>query len=275
MTSHGWFDVKEFAGGVTMIAEPGHHEDVKSYLVKGEREVAVLDTGMGVDDFAGLVRSLTSLDPIVVHSHAHFDHIGASSEFDRVLVHESEADDLRAGYPNDRFRRWFHPQYMAGGIELPAEFDPDVASIPGTEPTGFLNTGEGIDLGRRRLEVFHTPGHSPGGITLFDREAGILFPGDAVYAGPMFSFREDSDPQAYRETLALLAMLSTSAEVVYPSHNAVPMSPQQVRDMHQAYEEIWAGRSPDESRSDRDIFRFPGFSFELAPGRYGETVTRR
>ncbi len=36
MTSHGWFDVVEFPDGVTMIAEPGHYEDVKSFLVEGE-----------------------------------------------------------------------------------------------------------------------------------------------------------------------------------------------------------------------------------------------
>lgn len=65
MTSHGWFDVVRFPDGITMIAEPGHHEDVKSFLIEGERDVAVLDTGMGVDDFAGLVRSLSSRDPIV------------------------------------------------------------------------------------------------------------------------------------------------------------------------------------------------------------------
>ena len=35
MTSHGWFDVVEFPDDVTMIAEPGHYEDVKSFLVEG------------------------------------------------------------------------------------------------------------------------------------------------------------------------------------------------------------------------------------------------
>lgn len=253
-----------------MISEPGHHEDVKSYLVEGQRDVAVLDTGMGVGDFAGLVRSLSTKDPIVLHSHAHFDHIGASAAYQRVLVHASEADDLRAGYPNERFRRWFEPAYLNDSAELPADFDPLNASIAGTDPTGDLNTCDVIDLGGRTLEVFHTPGHSPGGITLFDREAGALFPGDAVYAGPMFAYREDSDAVVYRETLALLATLSNSASVVYPSHNAVPITPQMVRDMHQAYEDIWAGQEPDESDVERDIFRFPDFSFWLAPGRYGD-----
>jgi glyoxylase-like metal-dependent hydrolase (beta-lactamase superfamily II) len=271
MPSHGWFDVVKFSDGVTMIAEPGHYEDVKSYLVEGERDVAVLDTGMGVGDFAGLVQSLSDRDPIVVHSHAHFDHIGASFRFQRVLVHPTEADDLRSGYPNERFRPWFGAEYL-NEIPLPGGFNPDVAEISGKEPTAMLNHDDTIDLGGRTLEVFHTPGHSPGGITLLDREARALFPGDAVYAGPMFSFRPYSDPVAYRESLRLLAELADVVDVVYPSHNDVPLTPQNIKRMHKAYEEIWAGRTPDESTAERDIFRFDGFSFWLAPGRYGGVV---
>ena len=101
MAQQDWFEVVYFPAGVTMIAEPGHAENVKSYLVEGERDVAVLDTGMGVGDFAGLVASLSDRQPIVLHSHAHFDHIGASARFERIYVHASEVSGLREGYPND------------------------------------------------------------------------------------------------------------------------------------------------------------------------------
>ena len=271
MTSHGWFDVVEFPDGITMIAEPGHHEDVKSFLIEGERDVAVLDTGMGVGDFAGLVRSLSQRDPLVIHSHAHFDHIGASAAFQRVLVHESESGDLREGYPNDRFRRWFEPRYL-NDIPLPAGFDPQTADIAGVEPSGFLRHGTTVDLGGRELEIYHTPGHSPGGISIFDPQSGALFPGDAVYLGPMFAFREGSDPVMYRESLRLLAELAERATVVYPSHNQVPLAPKMVREMHDAFEQIWAGKAPDEASKERDLFRFEGYSFELAPGRYGPSA---
>jgi glyoxylase-like metal-dependent hydrolase (beta-lactamase superfamily II) len=267
-TSHGWFDVQRFPRGVTMIAEPGHYEDVKSYLVEGERDVAVLDTGMGVGDFAGLVQALSARDPIVLHSHAHFDHIGASHRFARVLVHASEADDLREGYPHELFRPWFEPRYLSN-IPLPEGFDPATGSIPGVEPTGFLEAGDRIDLGGRVLEVFHTPGHSPGGITLLDRANRLLFPGDAVYAGPMFAYRPYSDPATYRETLRLLAELADEVDVVYPSHNAVPLAPDDVRRMHAAYEEVWAGRAPDRRLPDYDAFELDTFSFWLRPGAYG------
>jgi glyoxylase-like metal-dependent hydrolase (beta-lactamase superfamily II) len=262
-----WFVVERFPAGVTMIAEPLHYEDVKSYLVEGSRDVAVLDTGMGVGDFAGLVRRLSDRDPIVLQSHGHFDHIGASSEFARVLIHPSEAEDLSEGVTNENFRRWFTPKYLTG--DLPSGFDPTTASIPGTVPSGYLVEGDQIDLGDRTLEVFHTPGHSPGGITLLDREAKLLFPGDAVYAGPMFAYRPTTSPLDYRESLRKIAELASIVDVIYPSHNRVPLTPDDVVRMHEAYEEIWAGRQPDERLPDRDIFVFEDFAFWLRPGAYG------
>lgn len=270
-TSHGWFEVERFPHGITMIAEPGHYEDVKSYLVEGERDVAVLDTGMGVGDFAGLVAELSDRKPIVLHSHAHFDHIGASHQYERVLVHPSEADDLREGYSEEKFRPWFAANFLVGN-RLPADFDVEHASIPGCEPTGELNHGDRIDLGGRVLEVFLTPGHSPGGITLLDRANRALFPGDAVYAGPMFAYRPYSDPMRYRETLELLAKLCDLVDVVYPSHNAVPLTPDDVRAMQRAYEEIWAGRPADRKDSEKHVFEFENFSFWLRPGDYGEAA---
>jgi glyoxylase-like metal-dependent hydrolase (beta-lactamase superfamily II) len=263
-----WYEVRTFQDGVTMIGEPGHHENVKSYLVEGERDVAVLDTGMGVGDFAGLVASLSQRPPIVLQSHAHFDHIGASSKFERVLVHPSEADDLRRGYANAQFRGWFEPQFLVGD-RLPAAFDPSTAAIAPANPTGALSHGDRIDLGGRVLEAFHTPGHSPGGITLLDREARALFPGDAVYAGPMFAYRPYSDPVTYRASLRLLAELAAIVDIVYPSHNAVPLAPDDVRAMHAAYESIWAGKAPDERQTDKDVFKFDTFAFWLRPGAYG------
>ena len=66
----GWFEVRQFPHAVTMIREPHHREDVKSYLIEGSRDVAVLDTGTGAGDFVGLVASLSSRRPRVLQTHA-------------------------------------------------------------------------------------------------------------------------------------------------------------------------------------------------------------
>jgi glyoxylase-like metal-dependent hydrolase (beta-lactamase superfamily II) len=243
MAQPAWFEVVERGNGITAIGERLREgADVKSFLVEGERDVAVIDTGTGVGDFAGLVASLSSRAPIVLQTHAHWDHIGSAHRFERVLVHPAEADWLRAGETNASFRKHFGP----GAIQhawLPVGFDPDTSSIPGRAPTGELLPGDRIDLGGRVLEAHHTPGHSPGSMSLLDRQAGVLFVGDAIKIGIILLCLNGSDPVAYRDTLRRMTELAEQVDVIYPSHGAT-MTAADVRELREAYESIWAGREP-------------------------------
>lgn len=268
-TIHGWFDVASIGPGIWSIAEPGHEEQVHSYLIEGERDVAVLDTGMGVGDFRGLVRELSDRDPLVVQSHAHWDHIGASAEFERVLVHRAEAEDLARDFPNEQMRAWFRPETLRG-TPFPEEFDLDTATIPGTACTGYLEDGQQIDLGGRVVEIYHTPGHSPGGITVYDARSRLLFPADAVNLGPLYLFSEQADLRAYQRTLEVLVELCAKTEAVYPSHYEVPMTPGDIVATRDALEEIIAGREPDEVLADREVYRYERFVFWIRPGAMEE-----
>jgi glyoxylase-like metal-dependent hydrolase (beta-lactamase superfamily II) len=276
MTDPDWFEVRRFPHGVTMVREPYHSEDVKVYLVEGERDVAVLDTGLGVSDFAGLVASLSSRRPRVLQTHAHWDHIGASHRFAEVLVHATEVDGLARGLPEDRYRAAFAP----GSVDqsrLPAGFDP-AGGLPGCHATGVLNHGDRIDLGGRELEVFHTPGHSPGGVSFLDRRAQALFVGDLLYLGRMYIFFPNSDPMAFRQSLRLAADLAPMVDMVYPAHEATPLAPDVVFAIRDAYEEVCSGREPDRPGSlfgfDLSIHDFGQFSFLMPAGDWrGELRT--
>jgi glyoxylase-like metal-dependent hydrolase (beta-lactamase superfamily II) len=271
-----WYTIEKVGHGITVIQEWFTTEDVKTFLIEGERDVAVLDTGYGVGDFAGLVARLSSRDPLVLHSHAHWDHIGDSHRFERVLVHPSEADDLRRGEPHESYITSFGP----GRIELdrlPESFDPETACIPGTEPTGWIIEGDRFDVGGRVLEAFHTPGHTPGGITLLDHRSRTLFPGDAIALGVIHLMAPNSDPAGWRDTIGRLAELAARADVIRPAHGPA-MTPDDVRDVQRAYEEVWIGRAPDDQGeadigmdepARYDVHRFERFSFLLATGRYG------
>lgn len=272
LSDQSWFEVRRFPHAVTMIREPHHREDVKIYLIEGSRDVAVLDTGTGAGDFAGLVASLSSRRPRILQTHAHWDHIGASFRFDDVLVHPAEAETLRAGYPADRYIEAFSPKSVEPS-RVPADFDPS-AGIPGREPTGWLEHGDRIDLGDRTLEVFHTPGHSPGGVSFLDRDARALFAGDLLYLGRMFVYFPGSDPAAFRESLRLAAELAGEVDTIYPAHEAVPLVPDDVRAIRDAYETVWAGRAPERYGSlfghRAAIHDFGRFSFLLPPGDWRE-----
>jgi glyoxylase-like metal-dependent hydrolase (beta-lactamase superfamily II) len=76
--------------------------------------------------------------------------------------------------------------------------------------------GDAFDLGDRRFEVIHTPGHSPGGIGLFERATGIFLSGDIIYDGPLIDDAYNSDREAYATTLEALSTLPVS--IVHGGH---------------------------------------------------------
>ncbi len=73
-----------------------------------------------------------------------------------------------------------------------------------------------VDLGDRAFEVVHTPGHSPGGIALFERATGILFSGDIVYDGPLIEDCPGADLDAYGRSLVRL--LDLPVRLVHGGH---------------------------------------------------------
>ncbi|MBI3731992.1 MAG: MBL fold metallo-hydrolase [Chloroflexi bacterium] len=89
-----WFDVKTVASGVTAFMEPGHFEEVISYLVAGRERAALIDTGLGIGDMSAEVRRITSLPVIVVNTHAHWDHRGENYKYANIAIHHLEAANL-------------------------------------------------------------------------------------------------------------------------------------------------------------------------------------
>lgn len=275
MTDGDWFEVQRFPHAVTMIREPHHVEDVKVYLIEGDNTVAVLDTGFGVGDFVGLVASLSEKPPIILQTHAHWDHFGSSHLFDDVRVHPTEAAWLREGFPEARYVAAFADDHV-DRERLPADFDPS-GGIPGREPTGWLEDGQRIELGGRVLEVIHTPGHSPGGVSFLDRQARALFVGDLLYLGPMYVFFPDSDPAAFRESLRRVSDVLDEVDTVYPAHGPSPITPNDVREISATYEAVWAGREADRDGSvsgyPLTVHDFGRFSFLMPHGWDGGRKT--
>ena len=267
VASEGWFEVRRFPHAITMIREPHHSEDVKSYLVEGDREVAVIDSGLGVDDFAALVMEISDRTPRLLQTHANWDHVGASHRFVDVHVHPAEADALRQGISPERYREVFWRDAFDHS-QVPVGFDTS-SGMPGIEPSGLLEDGDRIDLGGRELEVIHTSGHSPGSVSFLDRRARALFCGDLLYLGRMYVFFANSDPSAFRKSLRCVASLASDVDAIFPSHGASPLGPGDVLTIHDAFEEVWNGRAADQHSSlygyPVAVYDFGRFSFLLPP----------
>ena len=239
-----WFRVWQDRPGIWTIEEPLHSEEVKSYLVLGSSRAVLIDTGMGVGDIKRVVEEITSLPIAVVQSHAHNDHIGGAWQFDEVGIHPSEADDLAAGQSAERLEGWFAKSEMIG--PLPPGFLQQGFSIRGVVPTRLYEDGDSIDLGDRALEIIHAPGHSRGGLVLFDRERGAPYSTDVVYLRSLYLLNPDSSVTDYVRSLERLAALVPDLDRLYPSHGPSPIEPGLIRQMLDRMREIAAGREPDE-----------------------------
>ena len=88
--------------------------------------------------------------------------------------------------------------------------------MAGAPATRILQDGDIVDLGDRRFEVIHTPGHSPGGIALFERATGVLFSGDIVYDGPLIEDAYHSNLADYVTSMERL--LDLPVTIVHGGH---------------------------------------------------------
>jgi glyoxylase-like metal-dependent hydrolase (beta-lactamase superfamily II) len=232
-----WYRATRIDDATTLIIEPHVHilEQANMWLVEGRDRDMILDTGMGVVPLRPFLDSLRA-DPdkpiICVSSHTHIDHIGAVHEFETRLVHPLEADQMatpaglrtlfRRDMPESLLQTFLDAGYPPIG-ELLIEalphpgYDPASYLLPGAPATGLLHEGDVVDLGDRRYEVLHLPGHSPGGIGLYEGATGTLFAADAIYDGPLIYAGPGMSVPDYRRTFAKLKALPVS--VVHGGHD--------------------------------------------------------
>lgn len=218
-SSESWYRLIEMGDGVTLIDEP-HIEPFyrcNMWHVRGRDRDMIVDTGMGVVSLRDQVPLLSERPILAIASHTHFDHIGCHAEFDERLVHGAEEDILahptRANTLVDTYVS------LDMFTKLPPDpFDPETYSVPPAPATWIVDDGDIIDLGDRQFEVIHTPGHSPGGIGLWEQASGIFISGDIVYDGPLVEDAYHSDMNDYIATMKRL--LKLPVHVVHGGHFA-------------------------------------------------------
>ncbi len=187
--------------GVTLIEGVGANSNC--YLVECDCGVNVLvDTGMA-DNFLRVKEHVKRLD-IIVNTHCHYDHVGANvllkKEFGaKLLAHEADAGYIACGDGE------YTCSSMFGKV------------LPAVEVDGVLREGD-VVFGTTGLEVVHTPGHTRGGICLYDRKRKILFSGDTLFAegGIGRTDLPSGDLGALRASILKISLLDV--DILLPGH---------------------------------------------------------
>ena len=212
-----WWRIRTLSEGVTWIDEPHIHEFYRCNVwhIRGRDTDMLVDSGMGVVSLREWVPIVTERPLQAVASHTHFDHIGCHHEFPCRLCHAAEADLLA----NPTRANTLAEQYIIDDIftTLPPEpYQSSTYAVKAAPATRILHDGDVVDLGDRHFEVIHTPGHSPGGIALWEAATGILFSGDIVYDGPLIEGTGPAEAAEYHHSMVRLFDLPV--RVVHGGH---------------------------------------------------------
>ena len=131
------------------------------------REAIVIDPGGDADTIASALAEKELRVTAIVATHAHFDHVIAAQrirELTGAPFYLHDADKPLLSWYRESGRIFL-------GVDLPDP--PDVDSSP--------SEGDRVRAGSVELEVVHTPGHSPGSISLVTGD--VIFSGDTLFAG--------------------------------------------------------------------------------------------
>ena len=214
-----WFSRREVAHNIWHVTEPSYRADYRCniFLVQGRDYDIVIDSGLGLASLREFIAPLSE-NPVLVASHAHYDHLGSNWEFDQRWAHANEAEILahptRENTYGERFLETEDFAFLPYPNFTAQDWQPKAAPA-----TRILQHGEMLDLGDRQLQIIHAPGHSAGLICLWDEANRALFSTDAVYDGEIFDFLPCSDIPIYIETMKMLRELPV--ETAYPCHNEI------------------------------------------------------
>jgi hydroxyacylglutathione hydrolase len=169
------------------------------------REGLIIDPGADATNILNTVRGLRLSIALIVATHNHIDHIGALRSVKdatgaKYAVHEA---DTREAMP------------MIFGRMMGLMLGSSLRAAP--KPDRLLKDGDLIEIGDLKFEVLHTPGHTPGGISLLGD--GIVFSGDTLFNfGIGRTDLAGGDYGKLMDSIMTKLMVLPDSTIVYPGH---------------------------------------------------------
>jgi glyoxylase-like metal-dependent hydrolase (beta-lactamase superfamily II) len=165
--------------------------DNNVWLVGDDGEVVVIDAAHDADAIVAAVgdRKLVA----VISTHGHNDHVNAGPAVGQaanapVLLHPADQVLWRLAFADE-------------------------------QPDGVLAGEQLIDIAGTTLRVLHTPGHSPGSVSLYAPDLGAVFSGDTLFhGGPGATGRSYSDKPTILASIRRSLLTLPPETVVHTGH---------------------------------------------------------
>ncbi len=218
---------EEIVSGVYLIGGPNvtQSDDAAVYLIDFKGDLVLIDAGAGGSS-SQLIRNIEmlGLNPALVShvilTHCHIDHIGSAPFFRarygaKILIHEQDARALETGDPVRTAANWYGTTFPPTKINQQLKGD-----------------HETLKFGHEELHCLHTPGHTPGSISLYlDREGKRVLFGQDIH-GP-FNKAFGSDISAWKKSMQKL--LALNADILCEGHFGIYRSKDKVKDYIERY----------------------------------------
>lgn len=131
-------------------------------------EGIIIDPGDDADFIIQKIQEEKIKPKMIVATHGHFDHIMAVNEL-----------KLAFKIPFLLSRK---DLFLVKKIRASAKHFGKIDPGPPPQVDGFLKKGDRLVFGKEILKVLETPGHTPGGISLYSEKDKIIFTGDTLFA---------------------------------------------------------------------------------------------
>lgn len=182
---------------------------VNCYIIGDEetKEAVVIDPGGDEDQILDALNYHKLNLKYIIDTHGHFDHVDANQPLKdatgaQIAIHEADARMLNQPSAEAMF-------FTGNRLRL-------------SQADILLKEGDVISFGKYRLKVLHTPGHTPGGISLVMEGHTYVYVGDLLFAGSIG--RTDFPGGSFDDLInAVRTKIFTLGDnyTVYPGHGPV------------------------------------------------------
>jgi len=213
--------------GVWLVGGPNisMSEDATVFVIDFSGELIMIDTGAG-RSARTLVRNIegAGLDPkkisTVILTHCHIDHIGAAPYFRenygcKLAAHELDARAIEEGDPIMTAANWYETDFPPTPVDIIFKGDHEI-----------------LQFGAEELHLLHTPGHTPGSMSIYLDRGGkrVLF-GQDIHGPFLPSFKSDIGRWRY----SMEKLLALEADILCEGHFGIFQTKEQVRKYIQGY----------------------------------------